>query len=68
MLKKVKDKGAAAGVAISPKISLDYVTQLIDNLDFVLIMSVEPGFAGQRMLPASVEKVAELAKMRADNN
>ena len=68
LLKKIKDKGAVAGVAISPKISLDYVTQLIDNLDFVLIMSVEPGFAGQRMLPASVEKVAELAKMRADNN
>lgn len=68
LLKKIRDKHAKAGIALSPKISLDYVSQLIDNLDFVLIMSVEPGFAGQRMLPASIEKVAELNKMRNDNN
>ncbi len=68
LLKKIKEKGAVAGVAISPKISLDYVTQLIDNLDFVLIMTVNPGFAGQRMLPECVDKVAELSKMRTENN
>lgn len=68
LLKKIHEKGAKAGVAISPKISLDYVQNLIENLDFVLMMSVEPGFAGQRMLPEAVEKVGKLAQMKAENN
>lgn len=68
LLKKIKEKGAYAGVAISPKISLDYVSNLIENLDFVLIMTVEPGFAGQRMIPECIDKVSELSKLRKDNN
>ena len=68
LLCKIKAKGAKAGIAISPKISLDYVKDLNENLDFVLIMTVEPGFAGQRMLPECINKVAELNKMRIDNN
>ncbi len=68
LLCKIKEKGAIAGIAISPKISLDYVKKLIDNLGFVLIMTVNPGFAGQRMIPECVDKVAELNKMRAENN
>ena len=68
LLCKIKEKGAKAGVAISPKISLDYVSDLIDNLDFVLIMTVEPGFAGQRMIPECVDKVAKLSEMREANN
>ena len=68
VLKKIKSKGAKAGIAISPKISLDYAKDLIEYLDFVLIMTVEPGFAGQRMLPECIDKVAALSKMRSENN
>lgn len=68
LLCKIKDKGAMAGIALSPKISLDYANELIDNLDFVLIMTVNPGFAGQRMLPECVDKISELSEMRAKNN
>ena len=68
LLDKIRGLGAKAGIAISPKISLDYARDLIDHLDFVLIMTVEPGFAGQRMLPECIDKVAELSKIRSDNN
>lgn len=68
LLKRILSKGAYAGIALSPKVSLDYVGQLIEFLDFVLIMTVEPGFAGQRMIPECVDKVAELSKMREKNS
>lgn len=66
LLKKIKSIGAKAGIAISPKISLDYVKDLATDVDFVLIMGVEPGFAGQRMLPETEQKVTDLKKIKQD--
>lgn len=64
LLRNIKEKGAWAGLALNPAISIDCLVQYKDLLDFVLIMSVEPGFAGQRMIPESLNKIEELCKKR----
>lgn len=68
LLEKIKKKGAKAGIAISPKISLDYLNDFIDILDFILIMGVEPGFSGQKMLSQTTEKVSQARKTISQSN
>lgn len=65
----IKELGAKAGVAINPSTPLVAVEEVLPDVDFVLIMSVNPGFGGQAFLPRSASKVAELRAMldRAGN-
>ncbi len=60
-LKKNKVK---CGIAIKPKTSLDSIKKYIDMVDMVLIMTVEPGFGGQRFIESTMNKVRELRKLR----
>lgn len=57
----IKKYHCKAGLAFNPKTSLDYLTTYIEKLDEILIMSVNPGFAGQAFMPESVDKI-KLAK------
>ncbi len=59
----IRAGGALAGVALNPATGLTTLEELLPELDFVLIMSVNPGFSGQRFLPSSVPKIARLAEM-----
>jgi len=52
--------GCRAGVALNPHTPLDGLKYVINDLDFVLIMSVNPGFGGQSYIPACTQKIAEL--------
>ena len=59
----IKDLGMQAGVALNPHTPISFLEEVIKDLDLVLIMSVNPGFGGQKFIPSSVEKVAKLSDL-----
>jgi ribulose-phosphate 3-epimerase len=59
-LERLRGMGVRAGLALSPAVSLDYVENCLSVIDFVLVMSVSPGFAGQWMTPDHLGKLARL--------
>lgn len=61
---EIKAAGMKAGVAINPSQRVDVIEPLAGLVDYVIFMSVEPGFAGQKFLPGSMERLAELARIR----
>lgn len=58
-LQLIKDKGCRAGLVLNPATSLDTIKYLIDKLDMLLLMSVNPGFGGQKFIPYVLDKVRE---------
>ena len=58
-LSAIQEHGIKAGVALNPATPLSAITYVIDRLDFVLIMTVNPGFAGQKLVPATLRKISE---------
>jgi ribulose-phosphate 3-epimerase len=65
LIGQIQEGGARAGVVLNPATPLSSVEWILPEVDYVLIMSVNPGFGGQRFLPRSVEKIAALAQLRA---
>lgn len=59
-LAEIRRLGMKAGAALNPATPLCTLDYVLDNLDMVLVMSVNPGFGGQKFLPATLRKVAEL--------
>ena len=55
---RIKELGAKAGATLNPSTSLDTITEVAADLDLLLIMSVNPGFGGQKFIPSAVNKVA----------
>lgn len=55
---RIKELGAKAGATLNPSTSLEAVREVAADLDLLLIMSVNPGFGGQKFIPASVQKIA----------
>ena len=64
LLTRISDLGANAGIAISHGTSLSNIQELYTALDFVIIMGVEPGFSGQKMLPGTIDKVKRVVDLR----
>lgn len=64
-LSQIRDAGLAVGVALNPATPASTIDPVADMLDQVLVMSVNPGFGGQRFIDASLGKVAELRERRA---
>jgi ribulose-phosphate 3-epimerase len=62
-LSRIRELGCRAGIAINPATSLALLEEALDAADYVLVMSVNPGFGGQRFIPAALDKVRRLAKM-----
>ena len=62
-LHAIKDRGVLAGVALNPATPLSAIEWILPKVDMVLIMSVNPGFGGQKLIPYTVEKVRALKKM-----
>ncbi|HET7674224.1 MAG TPA: ribulose-phosphate 3-epimerase [Gammaproteobacteria bacterium] len=56
-LQLIRDGGCKAGLVFNPATPLDYLEYVLDMVDMVLIMSVNPGFGGQKFIPASLEKL-----------
>jgi ribulose-phosphate 3-epimerase len=62
-LASIKKKGAKAGIVLNPATSLGAIEEALQYADYVLVMSVNPGFGGQKFIPASLEKVRRLRRM-----
>jgi ribulose-phosphate 3-epimerase len=60
---KIKEAGMKAGVVLNPATPVELLTDILDDLDMVLIMSVNPGFGGQKFISRSIDKVSRLKKM-----
>ena len=65
-VKKIKELGVKAGVSVKPNTPISALEEVESYIDRVLIMTVEPGFGGQALIPECVEKVKELAKHRTE--
>lgn len=65
---KIKELGIKAGVALNPGDSISLIEEVLSDVDFVLIMSVNPGYGGQSFIENTYRKIANLAKLRDDNN
>ncbi len=63
LVQTIKTKGIQAGVALNPATSLTAVEEILPEVDMVLIMSVNPGFGGQKFIPSSVKKIKKLKQM-----
>lgn len=57
-----------AGISIKPNTKVDEIKDLLPYLDMVLVMSVEPGFGGQKFMPIAIDKVKELSELKKKNN
>ena len=66
-LQAAKDKGARTLLAINPATPIYAVSEVFDDIDGVLIMSVNPGYAGQKMIPRSIEKIKAMRKFLDEN-
>ncbi|MBU3658373.1 MAG: ribulose-phosphate 3-epimerase [Flavobacteriales bacterium] len=64
----IKEAGMKAGVALNPHTPVHLLEEIIQDLDLVLIMSVNPGFGGQKFIHASIAKVEKLAKLIKEKN
>ena len=65
VLSSIKKAGLKAGVALSPATGVESLRYVLDLLDLVLVMSVTPGFGGQSLIEAVLEKTRDLARLRA---
>jgi ribulose-phosphate 3-epimerase len=63
-LRLIQSEGAQAGVVLNPSTPVSTLDEVLDIVDFVLVMSVNPGFGGQRFLPNALRKIAQLAERR----
>lgn len=63
---RIKELGAMAGATLNPSTSLETVREVAADLDLLLIMSVNPGFGGQKFIPASVQKIARARALLDD--
>ena len=60
---KIKECGCKVGISIKPNTPVSTLQPYLDKVDMILIMSVEPGFGGQKFIPSSLEKIAETKAM-----
>ena len=65
---KIKDFNKKVGVSLNPDSKIDLIKNLLDQIDLVLIMSVNPGFGGQKFMPEVLEKIKELKKIQTEKN
>jgi ribulose-phosphate 3-epimerase len=62
----IKSHGIKAGVSLNPATSLNTLEYLLEDLDMVLLMTVNPGFGGQSIIPGMIDKIKELVRIREE--
>ena len=65
---KIKSLNKKVGISLNPKSKIDLIKNLLDQIDLVLIMSVNPGFGGQKFMPEVLDKIKELKKIQTEKN
>ena len=68
VLANLKKKGVITGVALNPATSINVIEYVLEDIDFVLIMTVNPGYAGQILVESMLEKIAELRRYLDKHN
>lgn len=68
LIKMIKENGKLAGITINPTTPLSVLEYCLPIVDLILIMSVNPGFSGQKCLPYTFKKIKELRELREKNN
>jgi len=63
-IKKIKEKNKKVGVSLNPESKIDLILNLLDQIDLVLIMSVNPGFGGQKFMPEVLDKIKDLKRIQ----
>jgi ribulose-phosphate 3-epimerase len=63
-IKKIKEKNKKAGVSLNPESKIDLILDFLDQIDLVLIMSVNPGFGGQKFISEVLDKIKDLKKIK----
>ncbi len=66
-LQLIRDQGCKAGVVFNPGSSIDCLQYLMDKVDVILLMSVNPGFGGQKFIPSTLKKLAQVRKLIDDS-
>lgn len=64
LIKKIHSLGKKAGVSIKPETSVEVLSEIIFDVDIILVMTVNPGFGGQKLIPECLKKVTELKSLR----
>ena len=65
---KIKNLNKKVGVSLNPESKIDLIINYLDKIDLVLIMSVNPGFGGQKFMPEVLDKVKQLKKIQSEKN
>ncbi len=68
IISQIKEAGIKAGVALNPATPVQTLLPVLPDLDFILLMSVNPGFGGQSFLPLVIDKIKELDLLRKNKN
>ena len=63
IVETIKSEGAKAGIAVNPSTPISFLEEILPFLDFVLVMSVNPGFGGQKFIETSLRKIENLKKL-----
>lgn len=66
LIQMIHEKGKLAGISICPGTPISALSEILKCADIILIMTVNPGWGGQKIIPACVEKIAELKKIRQE--
>ena len=64
----IRKENKKVGISLKPNSSIDLIKNYLEQIDLVLIMSVYPGFGGQKFIPAVIEKIKRLYQIKKDNN
>ena len=67
-IQHIKNLNKKVGVSLNPETKIDLITDLLNEIDLVLIMSVNPGFGGQKFMPKVLDKIKELKKIKDQEN
>ena len=67
-ISKIKSLNKKVGVSLNPESKLDLITNYLEKIDLVLIMSVNPGFGGQKFMPEVLDKVKQLKEIKSKRN
>ena len=68
MINTIKDQKIKAGIAINPDTDLTVILDYLDSLDYILVMSVYPGFGGQSFIEATLDKMRYLSDLSKEHN
>jgi ribulose-phosphate 3-epimerase len=67
-IKAIKNLNKKVGVSLNPESKIELITEFLDQIDLVLIMSVNPGFGGQKFMPEVLDKIKQLKKIQQEKN